>query len=46
MLDDSGSMNSLADPDMDRILTRWEELKQLTRIIIDLHRALNTSVDI
>jgi len=44
--DDSGSMNNLADPDVDRVLTRWEELKQLTRITIDALNSLDTSVDI
>jgi len=39
-------MNSLADPDIDNVLTRWTELKQLTRITIDALQSVDTTVDI
>jgi len=44
--DDSGSMNNLADPDVDNVLTRWTELKQLTRITIDAMQSIDSTVDI
>lgn len=46
ILDDSGSMNDLADPDVNSQTTRWEELKKSTSIIIEAHAVAGTAVDI
>jgi len=46
ILDDSGSMRDLADPDVNSQLTRWDELKQATAIIIEAHATVGTTCDI
>jgi len=43
--DDSGSMNEFADPDSSR-LTRWDELQQMVKIIIEGHAVVGSYCDI
>jgi hypothetical protein len=46
VLDDSGSMRDLADPDVSSQLTRWDELKTTVKIIIEAHSILGIAMDI
>jgi hypothetical protein len=44
--DDSGSMNESADPDTSSRVTRWEELQQMVKIIIEGHAVVGSFCDI
>lgn len=46
VLDDSSSMNELADKNGSYTLTRWDELRQMTKIIIEAHISMKQSCDI
>ena len=46
LCDDSGSMQSRADPDTNSPMTRWEELRQAVSIAIDAHATAGCSCDI
>jgi len=44
--DDSGSMNEVADPDSNSHITRWDELQQMVKIIIEGHAVVGSYCDI
>lgn len=46
VVDDSASMNELADTNGSYALSRWDELCQMTKIIMDAHVAMNCVCDI
>ena len=45
ILDDSGSMQEPADPDVSNT-SRWEELKQSTKIVIEAHAVVGSPCDL
>ena len=46
VLDDSGSMNLPADPDVNYTFSRWEELKRTVQIIVEAHELIGVPMDI
>ena len=46
LCDDSGSMDDIADKDSTSNLTRWEELKNDVKIILEAHNVYGTACDI
>ena len=45
VVDDSGSMQYPADPDVYPSLSRWEELKKTLKIVVEAHELLGISMD-
>lgn len=45
ILDDSGSMASIADPDVFSSVSRWQELQRTVQITLEIHQLLGITCD-